>query len=98
MNIELHGFPQEKVKNIVDAIWGKFLSHLDYLDSADCVVTVVQCQTENKHSRSEPFIRVYSDKESDFEFVAKHFKLVQMPGAGIRLYVECILLHKCIEL
>jgi len=98
MNIELHGFLPEKVKDIAEAVWSKLIANLSPDDSSDCVVTIVPSQSYDKRGRNTPFIRVYSDKKTDFELTIKLLKPVKMPGAGMKTYVECILLHKCLEL
>ncbi len=98
MNIELHGFLPEHTEGICTAVWGKLFANLPREEQMDCAVTVVPDRSYECHGRNAPFIRVFSDRKSDFALAAKLLKPVKMPGAGMKTFVECVLLDDCIEL
>ncbi|MFA6315283.1 MAG: hypothetical protein WC648_02870 [Candidatus Paceibacterota bacterium] len=98
MNIELHGFLPEHAKDIGVAVWSKLLSNLPKEEFVDCAVTIVDDRAYDHNHRNAPFFRVFSDKKADFKLVAELLKLIWMPGAGMKTFVECILLNDCIEL
>jgi hypothetical protein len=98
MIIEFHGFLPAQTKNMLGATWSKLIAHYDPDNVWNCRVSAVPCTTQGHDGRKSPFIRVYSEKKSDFDFVAKHLKSVKMPGAGLKTFVECILLDKRFEL
>ena len=98
MNIELHGFWSKNAKEIQESVWGRLIGQLPPEKSSDCCVTIVDSQPQGKSGRDAAFIRVYSDDERDFQIAAELLKPVRMPGAGLRTFVECVLLHRCVEL
>ncbi|MEI7513507.1 MAG: hypothetical protein WCJ74_02720 [bacterium] len=98
MNIELHGFPQTHIKSIILEIWSKLNTSLTHNEALECVVTVVPSSIVDFQGKNEPFIRVYSNKKLDFEFVAKHLKPLKTLGTENQIFVECVLLYECFEL
>lgn len=98
MNIELHGFLPDHVKEIAEAVWSKLLTNLPKEEFQNSAVTVVNDRSYDHNYRNAPFFRVFSDKKKDFGFIAELLKPIRMPGAGMKTFVECILLSNCIEL
>ena len=103
MNIEVHGLvltesDEPGVRLLVNVIWGNLFAHVSQERWTDCAVTIVRSQSSDYKGRWSPFIRIYSDKKSDFELAKKFLKPVRIPGAGIRTFVECVLLKSCAEL
>lgn len=98
MNIELHGFLPEPAKDIATSIWSKLQANLSNDEFTDCAITVVNDRSYDHHNRNAPFFRVFTSKKEDFNLVAQFLKPIRMPGAGMRTFVECVLLADCIEL
>jgi hypothetical protein len=98
MNIELHGFLPEHAKDIGEAVWSKLLANLPKEEFGDCIVTVVNDRAYDHNYRNAPFFRIFSDKKEDFKFAAELLKPIRMPGAGMKTFVECVLLADCLEL
>jgi hypothetical protein len=97
MNIEFHGFDlpwgSEKRNDLLHAVWAKMFSVFGVEQVCDHVVTIVEEQTQDRHGRFAPFIRVFSDEGSDFRKVVGMLSDLRLPGAGMRTHVECVLLH-----
>lgn len=98
MNIELHGFLPEHAKDIAERVWGKLESSLPKEKSDDCAVTIANDQAYDHNGRNAPLIRVISDDRKDFDLACSFLKPIRMPGAGMKTFVECILLADCREL
>lgn len=98
MNIELHGFLPEHAKNIGEVVWGKLLSNLSKEEFSDCAVTIVDDRSYDHNYRNAPFFRVFSSRKTDFILASKLLKLIRMPGAGMKVFLECVLLADFREL
>lgn len=98
MNIELHGFLSDHAKDIGEAVWSKLQANLPKEEFEDCAVTVVNDRAYDHNYRNAPFFRVFSDKKADFKLAAELLKPIRMPGAGMKTFVEGVLLADCLEL
>ncbi len=98
MNIELHGFVPEHAKEISLAVWSKLLSNLPKEAFVDSAVTVADDRSYDHDHRYAPFFRVFSDKKADFKLAAELLGSIRMPGAGMKTFVECVLLDCCLQL
>jgi hypothetical protein len=98
MNIELHGFASEAAKELQERIWSMLISNLPYEERQDCVVSEIDSRPRDVNVRNAPFFRVFSDKRTDFGLACTFLKSIPMPGAGMKVFVECVLLDHCREL
>lgn len=99
MNIELHGFQEEGLEKMIDEIWSKLIcSFSGSIERNQVVVTSVPVTTNDLRGRIAPFFRVYSNQADDFQIVAELLNQVKAPGAGMRTFVECVLLERRIVL
>lgn len=98
MNIELHGFLPQYAPEIQKAVWSRLIDQLPPEESNECCVTVVNSIAQKKDGGIAPFIRIYSDRRSDFQIAIDLLIPVRMPSAGLRTFVECVLLERRVEL
>ena len=95
MNIELHSFlPEHQPLQTAELIWKLLLSELHPDQYDNCLVTVVDDVSREKNDGVTPFIRVYSDKTRDFDFISATLSSVNLPRVKARISVEYILLNK----
>ncbi len=90
MTIEILGFPPARNGNAVKAI----RKQLQANGATNCKVKPGTNPVFNSEGNPIPLIRIYSEKEEDFKFVAKHLKSEDIPGATGRILVQCVLLHE----
>lgn len=97
MNIEMHGLPEGGISSrIGEAIWRQIIVTLPPGEAKKCAVTNVSSRSFNHLGMHVPFLRVYSDKKTDFETARKLLKPIRLPG-GRKKFVECVLLADCWE-
>ena len=99
MNIELHGFLAQNFVHIKESIFFR-LKATDPKMVSETVVTLVSDVTEGVlSSQQKPFIRIFSDKKSDFMVAQKALPYVHFPGFYHRytrpIVVECVRLASC---
>jgi hypothetical protein len=93
MNIEIHGFAPARSTNVVKAI----RQQLKAAGSKNCKIKA-NIGPVLKDETLTPLIRVYSDKEEDFEFVAANLDSSEIPGATSKIQVQCVLLNRCFRI
>ncbi|MDE2038201.1 MAG: hypothetical protein KGI69_03215 [Patescibacteria group bacterium] len=98
MNIEMHGLPNDEslVSQVGEAIWRQLISTLPPNEARECAVTNVSSRSFNHEGKRVPFLRIYSDKRSDFEAARKLLGPIRLPGAP-RKFIEYVLLAGCTE-
>ena len=104
MNIELHGFLPEHSEQLLEEIWRGIITTSAEL-AAESAVTIVQSSSYNRQGKNTPFIRVYSDEESDFAeaqtilaSVRSLLALVRKPGQKKMIMIEWTLLSNILDL
>jgi hypothetical protein len=97
MNIELHGFPKNFASETKIIIWNKLIANLPYEEAVNSVVTSRSYDTRNCYGKNTPFLRVYSEKISDFTFVETHLKSICIPRTVIRIPIDQILLRSSFD-
>ena len=98
MNVEFHGLLLKEKNDrtqFLNSAMGKLCACIPKEEWADCAVTIVPSHSSDNNGRLAPFIRVYTNQRSDFLLVKKAFKGVRMPGAGMKTFVECIVVDDC---
>lgn len=99
MNIEIHGLNREiDDDSFLTKLWGKIYANTPREEWENHAVTIVSSKSSDRFARKTPFVRVFSDKKSDFALAKEFIKLLRIPGAGIKTFVECVLLEECFEL
>lgn len=96
MNIELCGFPSKNAKVIQKNVWDYLCGKTEL--ARESMVTIAHCSSQDVYCRRVPFVRIYSDNEKDFMAALDILEDAQLPGGGIKVYAECVLLHKCFEI
>lgn len=94
----MHGLPDDKntVEEVAMAIWRQLTDALPPNETEKCAVTHVPSRSFNRMGKRVPFLRVYSDKPSDFEVAREILRPVMLPTITEKV-IEYVLLAKCTE-
>lgn len=98
MNIEIHGFLPEVAVRVAEGIWRQLNSNLPTSQLGDCVVTIVPSQSFDRRGKNTPFLRVFSDIPTDFNFAKTLLERVNMPGKNGCIWIEPVLLQPCLKI